>query len=213
MRKPSGSELAISSVLGVALLIALTVLMVSTIALSVFAFDALEPPEPAPEAKILAVEAKGGLPPSVTFASNIIKLKHKGGDGLDLKRTKIIIYGNGRSYRPVFGGGYVPPHPNTGIVQVIYLNLTASGKITDYNATNRALLNDGLWSTGETLLLSGEDSLNSHDDSSSVWVIVDGDSETSNNYGFKPGDKISVIVIDTITEQIISTMSVTVRKT
>ena len=210
MRKVGGSEPAVSSVFGVALLLALTVLMVSTIALSVFAF---EPPEPAPKARIIAEVAKGGLPPSVTFASNIIKLRHKGGESLDLKRTKIIIYGTGRSYRPVFGDGYVPPHPNTGNVQVIYLNLTRFGKIPDYKSTNSRLLQDGLWSAGESLQLSGKDSINSRHDMSSVWVVVDGDGETSNNYGFKPGEKISVIVIDTVTDQIISTASATVQKT
>jgi len=212
MRKVSGSEPAVSSVFGVALLLALTVLMVSTIALSVFAYDAFEPPEPPPEARIIAEVAKGGLPPSVAFASNIIKLRHKGGESLDLKRTKIIIYGTGRSYRPVFGDGYVPPHPNTGNVQVIYLNLTRFGKIRDYNATNSHLLQDGSWSAGESLQLSGKDSINSRHDMSSVWVVVDGDGETSNNYGFKPGEKISVIVIDTVTDQIISTASVTVQR-
>ncbi|VVB85744.1 Uncharacterised protein [uncultured archaeon] len=207
MSEFSGSERAASSVLGVAMLIGLTVIMVSIVALSVSSVYGLVSPGIAPQAKIVAIEAKGGLPPSVAFEDNTIKLKHKGGDSLDMGRTKIIIYGKGRSYRPVFRGGYVPSYPNIGNLQVLYLNLTKHGKTADYDATNKNLLKDGSWSTGEILSLSGEDSLNSDDIRSSVLVFVDGDGETSNNYGFKAGENVYITLVDTLTNQIISSTS------
>ncbi len=216
MKKFREREDAGSSVIGVVLLVGLAVVMVSTIALSVFAFGAFEPQPPAPQAKIEVVEAKGGLPSfgqaGVSFEKNTIQLKHKGGDSLDIKNTKIIITGRGQSHTPCANPcPYVPPHPNIGNVQVIYLNLTKYGKINKYN-TNNPTLQDGFWAAGEYLLLSGADSLNSNDAQSSVWVIVDGNGETSNNYGFKVGERIYITIIDTITNQIISTTSTLVRR-
>jgi len=55
---------------------------------------------PVLEAKIMVVEAKGGLASSGTsFKNNTILLKHKGGDSLDIKNTKVIITGTGQSHR------------------------------------------------------------------------------------------------------------------
>ncbi len=210
MEKFRVSEDAVSPVIGVALLLGMTMIMVSTIAVSVLAFTV---PEIAPHAIIVVREAKGGLPSygleGITFDNNTIQLVHNGGEALDIKNTKIIISGIGQSYG-CFGCGYVPPHPNVGNVRVIYTSLTKYGKISAYDTNNHAL-QDGLWVAGEKLLLSGEDSLNSDDAQSSVWVTVDGNSETSNNYGFKAGEKIYITVIDTDTNKVISTTFATVK--
>ncbi|MCE8426454.1 MAG: type IV pilin N-terminal domain-containing protein [Candidatus Methanoperedens sp.] len=192
---------AASSVVGVFLLVGLSIIMVAAVAICVHGFEL---PPPAPQAKITVVEAKGGLPPLVSFDENMIKLRHKGGDRLDMKKTKLIIYGIGLSYRPLFGGGYVPLPPKTGNVQVFYTNLAENGKILEYKSANGPVLQDGFWSAGETLVLSGEDSINSDDRKSSVYVIVSGDSETSNNYGFKVGEKVYFTVIDNDTNEIVS---------
>lgn len=205
MKKIYECSSAASSVVGVMTLVSLSVIMVAAIGTSLLAF-ALPVSTPqniaAPQARITAAEAKGGL--SASFDENIIKLKHKGGDSLDLKETRIIINGIGRSYRSIFGGGYVPPLPNTGNVQVIYNNLTRFGKYADYYSANGPVLQDGYWSTGETLVLSGEDSINSDDRRSSVIVTVNGDGDTSNNYKFKASEKIYITVIDRNTNEIIS---------
>lgn len=203
------NECAASSVISVILLCSLSVFMVAAISVSVLGFT---PPPAAPQAKIIAIEAKGGLPPLVSFDDNIIKLRHKGGDRLDLKKTQITIHGIGRSYRPVFGGGYVPRAPDTGNVQVLYINLTKNGKIVDYNSSNSPVLQDGFWSAGETLEISGEDSINSDDRKSSVLVDVNGDGGTSNNYGFVVGERTYFTVIDSDTGQIISSTYATLQK-
>lgn len=198
-------ENAVSSVIGTILLVGMTVIMVSIIALSVFALGAFEP-ESAPEAKIVVMESKGGLASAgIAFKNNTILLKHKGGDPLDIKNTKVIITGAGQSHRG-FGSTYVPPEdPHVGGAKVIYLNLTDYGKDSIYKTHNEHILQDGFWATGEELLFSGDDGGDADDDESSVWVSVDGDGDTSNNYGFKTGGEINIIVIDAATNQIIYT--------
>lgn len=196
---------AVSSVIGTVLLVGMTVIMVSIIALSVFAIGAFEP-EIAPDAKIVVMEAKGGLASAGTaFKNNTILLKHKGGDSLNIKNTKVIITGAGQSHRG-FGSTYVPAgNPHVGDTQVIYLNLTDHGKDSIYKTHNEYILQDGFWTAGEELLFSGDDGGDANDYESSVWVSVDGDGDTSNNYGFKTGGKIDIIVIDAPTNQIIYT--------
>ncbi len=211
MRQLSECRSAASSVIGVVLLVGMTVIMVSVIALSVFAYGAFET-QPVPEAKIMVMEAKGGLASSGTsFKNNTILLKHKGGDSLDIRNIKIIITGAGQSHRG-FGSTYVPSEsPYTGNVQVTYLNLIKDGKDPIYETHNRLTFQDGLWAPGEIFLLSGDDGGDSNDEESSVWVTVNGDGDTSNNYGFKSREKIFIIIIDTVTNQIIFTATVYVK--
>lgn len=206
-----GSEEAVSPVIGVVLMVGLTAIMVSTIAISVLAFT---PPESAPQANIMVREMEGGLPSDliegITFDNNTIQLAHKGGDPLDITKTKLIIAGIGQSHR--VSGGYVPAtSPYTGNVRVVYLNLTKYGKHYKYNTHNNLILQDGFWAAGENLLLSGEDSQNGNDDVSSVWVSVDGDGETSNNYGFKVGENVQITVMDISTNQVIAMTFATVK--
>ena len=211
MRQLSECRSAASSVIGVVLLVGMTVIMVSVIALSVFAYGAFEM-QPVPEAKIVVMEAKGGLASSGTsFKNNTILLKHKGGDSLDIRNLKIIITGTGQSHRG-FGGTYVPAEsPYTGNVRIIYLNLINSGKDSIYETHNRLTFQDGYWTPGEIFLFSGDDGGDSNDENSSVWVTVDEDGDTSNNYGFKAGGKIFITLIDTVTNQIICTVTANVR--
>jgi FlaG/FlaF family flagellin (archaellin) len=211
MRQLSECESAASSVIGVVLLVSMTVIMVSVIALSIFAYGAFEP-RPVPEAKIMVMEANGGLASSGTsFKNNTILLKHKGGDSLDIKNTKVIIIGAGQSHRG-FGSTYIPSEsPHVGNVQVIYLNLTIYGKDPIYETHNRLTFQDGLWAPGETFLLSGDDGGDSNDKESSVWVTVNGDGDTSNNYGFKVREKMFITMIDTVTDQIICTVTAYVK--
>ncbi len=211
MRQLSECESAASSVIGVVLLVGMTVIMVSVIALSIFAYGAFKP-QPVPHAKIMVMEAKGGLASSGTsFKNNTILLKHKGGDSLDIKNTKVIITGAGQSHRG-FGGTYVPSEsPYVGNVQVIYLDLTNNSKDSIYETHNRLTFQDGLWAPGEIFLLSGDDGGDSDDKESSVWVTVNGDGDTSNNYGFKAREKIFITVIDTVTEQIIFTATAYIK--
>jgi FlaG/FlaF family flagellin (archaellin) len=211
MRQLSECRSAASSVIGVVLLVGMTVIMVSVIALSVFAYGAFEQ-QPVPEAKIVVMEAKGGLASSGTsFKNNTILLKHKGGDSLDIKNLKMIITGTGQSHRG-FGSTYVPSEsPYTGSVQVIYLNLINYGKDPIYETHNKLTFKDGYWTPGETFLLSGDDGGDSNDKDSSVWVTINEDGDTSNNYGFKARSKISITLIDTVTNQIICTVTANVR--
>ncbi len=211
MRQLSECRSAASSVIGVVLLVGMTVIMVSVIALSIFAYGAFEQ-QPVPEAKIMVVEAKGGLASSGTsFKNNTILLKHKGGDSLDIKNIKVIITGTGQSHRG-FGSTYVPSRsPYIGNVQIIYLNLTKDGKDSIYQTHNRLTYQDGFWAPGEIFLLSGDDGGDSNDEESSVWVTVNGDGDTSNNYGFKAREKIFITIIDTVTNQIIFTATVHVK--
>ncbi len=212
MRKFGGSEEAVSPVIGVVLMVGLTVVMISAIAVSVLAFTL---PENAPQAKIVARETEGGLASAGTaFKNNTIQLAHKGGNSLDVKNTKIIITGIGQSHTPCPNPcPYVPAaSPYIGNIRITYFNLTKHGKDSIYyNTHNKLILQDGFWTAGENLLLSGEDSKSGNDDESSVWVSVDGDGNTSNNYGFKVREKIYITVMDTITDQVISTTFATVK--
>jgi hypothetical protein len=60
--------------------------------------------------------------------------------------------------------------------------LNTDKKNSQFEKNNRETLKDGLWSSGEILILTGNDSKNST--SSSVFVSVNGDAGTSENYGF-----------------------------
>jgi hypothetical protein len=95
MRQLSECRSAASSVIGVVLLVGMTVIMVSVIALSVFAYGAFET-QPVPEAKIVMVEASGDT--DKPLYKNVIVLKHKGGDMLIKRNTEIIIAGKGYAY-------------------------------------------------------------------------------------------------------------------
>jgi flagellin-like protein len=150
-----------------------------------------------PMAKITLKSCEGGLygvgPNSerARLEENQIVLMHEGGDPLPLDSVSIKIYGYGNSYRPVFGQG-----PLTGDITVFYRDLGSAGKNSAcYVVHNSATLEDGLWDVGERLVLCGQDSAVGAVESS-VKVGVDGDYNTSDNYGFKAGTEITLKVVD-----------------
>ncbi|HHV24419.1 MAG TPA: type IV pilin [Methanosarcina sp.] len=146
-------------------------------------------------AKISLESCKGGLPnakhgENASFEDNKIVLIHEGGSPLPLEVISIRISGYGKSYRPVFGQGLL-----TGNVSIIYLDLSTKGKNPEYYIVNKATLDDGSWNVGERLVLCGQDSAVSSI-KSSVRASVNGDYNTSDNYGFKVGSEITLKVID-----------------
>lgn len=82
-------------------------------------------------------------------------------------------------------------------------------KNNTYANQNDALLKDGFWSVGERLTLHGRDRWKS--DISTVKVSVNGDSDTSNNYGFKAGSEITLKVIDIKSSNVIAEQKVIVK--
>ena len=160
-------------------------------------------------ARISLESCEGGLSPHnyiqqkdkkrATFQKNSIVLVHKGGDSLPLDSISIKISGYGNSYRPVFGQGFL-----TGNISLLYLDLSFQGKNdTCYDLNNKATLEDGSWNVGERLVLCGQDS-EIGATKSSVKVSVDGDSSTSDNYGFKAGSEITLKIIDTKSKNVIA---------
>lgn len=218
MRKLGESRDAVSSVIGTTLMLGLTVIMISAVALSVFAFSL---PKTAPHAKIVVVEAKGGLPSKygsqgIGFDDNTFLLKHKGGDSLRINDTKIIIRGYGQSHRPCNigerGCTYVPSAgPHVGEIIVIYKDVTTLLKDKSYKSNNPSI-NDGFFSPSESLLLSGEDRGDSNDDDSGVVVFVRGDGNNSNKYAFKNNTVVTITFLDIPSNQIIASTTASIKK-
>ena len=196
---------ATSPVFGAVLIILLTfVLAVATVA-AVYNDGAVERISNSltktPVAVIEIEGIVGGIqsePNIIRFDQNYITLMHKSGDSLVLDSTNIILSGYGSSYVGVFGSG----HLEYGNVMLKYTNLAYDGKVSEYKTTNPAL-DDDLWSTGEQLILRGDDSINGTD-ASTVLVSVSGISNTSNNYGFKSGTTVTIKIFDKTTKRIIA---------
>lgn len=151
-----------------------------------------------PMARLTLESCEGGIygagsTETVRFEENQIILMHEGGDPLPLDSVSIRIYGYGKSYQGIPGHG---GSPLSGELSVFYRDLGSGGKnSTCYVVHNRATLEDGLWDVGERLVLCGQDSAVGAVESS-VKVGVDGDYNTSDNYGFKAGTEITLKVID-----------------
>lgn len=165
-------------------------------------------------AKISLESCEGGLPnvgnsEKAAFENNKIMLINEGGNPLPLDAISIKISGYGKSYRPAFEPGtkgYL-----TGNISLLYLDLSSQGKNdTCYDLNNKATLEDGSWNVGERLVLCGQDSAIGAT-KSSVKVSVDGDSDTSDNYGFKVGSEIILRVIDTKSSNVIAEQRAIVR--
>lgn len=160
-------------------------------------------------AKISLESCEGGLSPKdlsqlddegiANFQKNRIVLVHEGGNPLPLDAISIKILGEGNAYQGTVAKG---GHLLYGSTQVSYENLGPKEKNTTYAAKNDALIKDGFWSVGERLILHGRDSWKY--DNSSVKVSVNGDSNTSDNYGFKAGSEITLKVIDTKSSNVIA---------
>lgn len=215
MKKFTECGSAISPVIGVILMVAITVIMASTIATSVFLFT---PAAKAPYAVIGIKDAKGGLPSdasAVRFNENWILLYHKGGDPLDINKTKILIRGNGEIRNMIINTTF--GDSTKGDIIVDYLYLGYSGKLeskpnsdespysSEYHGYefHNTILDDGYWSAGEILTLNGQDSINGSD-SSTVKVKLNNIAKTSNNWGFSSDKYIDITIIDISSQQVIA---------
>ncbi|AKB26967.1 hypothetical protein MSSIT_0248 [Methanosarcina siciliae T4/M] len=152
-----------------------------------------------PMARITLESCEGGLygvgPDSerARLEENQFVLMHEGGDPLPLDSVSIKIFGYGNSYQGIPGNG---GSPLSGELSVFYRDLGSGGKnSTCYVVHNSATLEDGLWDVGERLVLCGQDSAVAAVESS-VKVGVDGNYNTSDNYGFKAGTEITLNVVD-----------------
>jgi len=128
-------EDAVSPVIGVILMVAITVILAAVIAAFVFG---MEPPEKAPVASIRLTE--------VDVNNNVVTLQHQGGDSIDLSQTGITV-SQGDSILKIspvnttpntlFEGGDLIRINTTGTVEV-YLNgvpsidstVTVTGTVT-----------------------------------------------------------------------------------
>lgn len=166
-----------------------------------------------PVANIKLESCEGGLygvGPTADRArceENRIILMHEGGDSLSLDSISIKIFGYGNSYKSVFGGNGTL----MGNLSVFYLDLSKEGKnFTCYVANNNATLEDGSWDVGERLVLCGQDSPKEAVKSSLI-VSVDGNGNTSDSYGFKAGNEITLKVIDNKGRNVIAERKATVK--
>ncbi|WP_292388019.1 type IV pilin [Methanosarcina sp. UBA5] len=158
-------------------------------------------------AKISLESCEGGLfndgPQNkrATLENNTIVLLHEGGSSLPVDAISIKISGYGNSYHGIADGNGTKI---VGNAEIFYENLSLTGKNpTYYLVNNKATLEDGSWNVGERLVLCGKDSAVGAT-KSSVKVSVDGDSDTSDNYGFKVGSEIIIKVVDTKSSNVIA---------
>jgi FlaG/FlaF family flagellin (archaellin) len=192
MRKFVVGEDAVSQVIGVVLMVGMTVIMISAVAVSVFAFSV---PERAPYAKIVVVEARGDMDESLY--KNIIVLKHRGGDTLNENNTKIIITGKGYAYNT---GSYPNPAPSAQNIRVTYSDLTGENCISE---CDNEIVEGTSWDAGETIRFYGSDGNDLylygwHNNADSRWKL-------------DAGSTVSVTIIDIPTNQVIATSKVTVQ--
>jgi hypothetical protein len=194
---------AITAVIAPLLLLVIAVALAGTVA-NVCDFSGSGAFSQIPVAKVTLESYEGGLShaqegENATFENNTMMLTHEGGSFLPLDTTSIRISGKGNCYQGVFGAG----KQVTGDVEVFYQNLSPKGKNPKYKSRNKKILEDNCWSVGEKLILYGNDSSVSSI-VSSVKASVNGDYNTSDNYGFKVGSEITLKVIDTKSNNIIS---------
>lgn len=188
MRNFKVGEDAVSPVIGVVLMVGLTVVMISAVAVSVFAFSV---PESAPQARIV-VDIKGGMPP-VVLNDNIIILRHKGGDTLHENTTKIIVKGRGHAYK-----GTQPPNPPVQEITVTYPNLKGSHFDDNDPSTQEEIVIGDTWSSGELVTLRGRDG-------------QDPSNSCEQKYWFEAGSTVSITIIDDFTNQVIAVARATVK--
>ncbi|MFZ3060455.1 MAG: type IV pilin N-terminal domain-containing protein [Candidatus Methanoperedens sp.] len=191
MRNFKVDEYAVSPVIGVVLMVGMTVIMVSAVAVSVFAFSV---PESAPQARIVMVEARGDIDESLY--KNFIVLKHKGGDALDENNTKIIITGKGYAYT----GGDPYPLPAQDI-RVTYRDLTGKNY---YYTGQKQIVEGTTWDAGESITLYGYDGHN-------IGTIFDQGNTVDNKWKLDACFTVSVTIIDTTTNEIITVSQATVK--
>jgi FlaG/FlaF family flagellin (archaellin) len=189
---------AMTPIIGVLMMLFLTLLLAGVTVSSVYGEDIAVSLTKAPMAIVEVEFAEGGVPNAVRYEENFLYLAHMGGDPLRTDSTKIVISGEGSAYEGVVPYG----RRHYGDLLISYDNLLYEGKIPEYASRNKDI-SDGVWSAGEKLVLNGDDSINGSV-LSSVSVSINGIKDTSNNFGLKTGDIISIKIIDKNTQRIIS---------
>ena len=191
MEKLKGSEEAVSAVIGVVLMVGLTAVMISAVAVSVLAFTL---PESAPHAKIVVVETKGDIG-NTALNKSLITLKHKGGDALFENDTRIIITGKGYAYT-----GADPQYTSARDMRVTYRDLAGENYISGFD---NEIVEGTSWDAGETITLYGSDGRDLdlygwHNNVDSKWKFDD-------------VSTVSVTIIDTTTNEVIAVSQATIK--
>jgi flagellin-like protein len=196
---------AVTPILGSLLMLMIMVVLAGTAAVSLYNSAGEGASSQPLMAKISLESCEGGLfnngpkDERATLENNTIVLVHEGGSSLPLDSVSIKISGYGNSYQGIADGNGTKI---VGDTEVFYKDLSPKEKNEKYENRNKAVLEDGFWGVGEKLILCGNDSSTSID--SSVKVSVNGDSNTSDNYGFKAGFEITLKVIDIKSSNVIA---------
>ena len=198
------SKNAVSSVVGVILMVGLTVVLVSIIAVSVFGF-ALAPD--AQDAHIVIRQARGNTD---VLSGNELVLAHKGGDTLRSDSVKIIIDGEGREASKIGGDGGIS-NSTLGEITITYSNLEGynyvkSGTRKDHyflghdDVDYAKIASNDTWNPGEVVVLYGADGVNN-------WNINNVDKK----YELTPGSTVTVTIVDIASNKLIATSFATVK--
>ncbi len=198
---------AVTPIIGSVIMLLVLVLLAGVTAISFFNIAGEGESNQPLVAKISLESCEGGLfndgPENERAAleNNTIVLLHEGGSSLPVDTISIKISGYGNSYHGIADGNGTKI---VGNAEIFYESLSLTGKNpTYYLVNNKDILEDGSWNVGERLVLCGQDSAIGAV-KSSVKVSVDGDSDTSDNYGFKVGSEIILKVIDTKSSNVIA---------
>lgn len=195
MEKFRENKDAVSPAVGVVLLVGLTVIMISTIAVSVFAFSI---PESAPQAKIVVVEAKGGNM-AASLYNNTIVLKHKGGDALNENHTEIIVTGKGCAYT----GDRSLCH--LGDMRVTYRDLSGSNYGGSGGNNLGEIVESNIWGAGETVTLYGSDGRY-------MGTASNQNNTVDSKWKLQKDSTVLVTIIDTTTNEVIAVSQAKVKK-
>lgn len=182
------NEWAVSPVIGITLLVGMTVILISVAAVAVLGFTL---PATMPQAKIVIVEAKGGIG-DMSLYKNFIVLRHKGGDALIKNDTKVIITGKGYSYST----GEDPKKTIPEYLRVTYRDLTGEN---DLYGDNTEIVNGISWDAGESITLYGRDGHT-------------GDNTVDCKWKLQAGSTVLVTIIDIHTNNVIAVSQATVKK-
>ncbi|MDF1534198.1 MAG: type IV pilin N-terminal domain-containing protein [Methanosarcinaceae archaeon] len=131
-------EDAVSPVIGVILMVAITVILAAVIAAFVFGMG---PPEQAPQAAI-----RGSATTVSTF--DVVKLEHQGGDAVILTSTNTLITVGGTSVTYTTGAD---TRFEAGEVQYIYATNAAATTFNLTNSTNLTGVLGNIADSGKTL--------------------------------------------------------------
>ncbi len=196
MKRFLENDVAVAPVIGSILMVGMSMIMVSAVAISVFAFSL---PVSAPQAKIVVAEATGGVESVVVegyylVTNSKIVLKHKGGDALAKNNTKIIIRGMGLTYTGI------EPYQSGPTKDIIVTYGDLSGNNYNPAVTNLGeIVKEITWDAGETVTLYGTDGTVSQGNTvDSSWML-------------NPGSEVRVTIIDLSSNEAIATSIITVN--